>query len=315
MPDSKYQALIAAAPDAIISIDPLGTVLDFNLAAERIFGYRSDEVQGRNVSLLMPDPYRKQHDAFLERYLRTGENQVIGIGREVRAVRKDGRIFPILLSVCEVRTESEHLFIGIVRDISAQKALEGRLAEGQRHAVDAQLELVRRCSRLEQENAELRRAPATPVGTGGAVSAALANCRILAVDDDPDSRFLVRRFLESAGATVDAVSNGLEAIEAVNGGLQQGIRYAAVVLDLHMPGMDGRRTAVELRRMGFAAPLLALTADVFGQHEQPAENSGYDACLFKPITKAALVQSLQRQLEQGDPLQAPACACTAAGRP
>lgn len=297
MRDAKYEALIAAAPDAIISIDACGIVVDFNPAAERIFRYESHEIVGRNVSLLMPDPYRNQHDSFLERYLKTGENQVIGIGREVRAVRRDGRIFPIDLSVCEVKTDLDHLFIGIVRDISARKAMQLRLVEEQRNAVDGQLQLLRRCSRLEQENSDLRQIQASAAGTGDLLRAVLRTSRILAADDDADSRFLIKRFLESAGATVDSVVNGLEAIEAVSNGTRLGVRYAAIVLDLHMPVMDGRRTAAELRRLGYTGPLVALTADVFGQFDQPVENSGYDACLFKPINKAALVQELLRQIE------------------
>jgi PAS domain S-box-containing protein len=297
MRDAKYEALIAAAPDAIISIDACGIVVNFNPAAERIFGYESHEIVGRNVSLLMPDPYRNLHDSFLERYLKTGENQVIGIGREVRAVRRDGRIFPIELSVCEVRTDFDHLFIGIVRDISARKAMELRLVEEQRNAVDGQLQLLRRCSRLEQENSDLRQTQASAASTGDLLPPVLRTSRILAADDDADSRFLIKRFLESAGAIVDSVVNGLEAIEAVSNGTRLGVRYAAIVLDLHMPVMDGRRTAAELRRLGYTGPLVALTADVFGQRDQPVENSGYDACLFKPINKATLVQGLLRQIE------------------
>lgn len=297
MRDAKYKALIAAAPDAIISIDACGIVVDFNPAAERIFGYEAHEIVGRNVSQLMPEPYRNQHNSFLERYLKTGENQVIGIGREVRAVRRDGRIFPIDLSVCEVKTDSDHLFIGIVRDISARKSLELCLVEEQRNAVDGQLQLLRRCSRLEQEISDLRQTQASAADTGNLLREVLRTSRILAADDDADSRFLIKRFLESAGAIVDSVVNGLEAIEAVSNGTRLGVQYAAIVLDLHMPVMDGRRTAAELRRLGYTGPLVALTADVFGQRDQPVENSGYDACLFKPINKATLVQGLLRQIE------------------
>lgn len=297
MRDAKYKALIAAAPDAIISIDACGIVVDFNPAAERIFGYEAHEIVGRNVSLLMPDPYRNQHDSFLERYLKTGENQVIGIGREVRAVRRDGRIFPIDLSVCEVKTDSDHLFIGIVRDISARNAMQLRLVEEQRNAVDGQLQLLRRCSRLEQEISDLRQTQASAADSGNLLREVLRTSRILAADDDADSRFLIKRFLESAGAIVDSVVNGLEAIEAVSNGTRLGVRYAAIVLDLHMPVMDGRRTAAELRRLGYTGPLVALTADVFGQRDQPVENSGYDACMFKPINKATLVEGLLRQIE------------------
>jgi len=141
--ESRFNALLDAAVDAIILIDPHGHVTRFNPAAERMFGYREDEVVGHNVSMLMPEPYRSQHDGYIHRYASTGQRRIIGIGREVEARRKDGTTFPIDLSVGEFRSgdgahrrraedaATEHGFVGIIRDLTERKA-QTREAEGLR---------------------------------------------------------------------------------------------------------------------------------------------------------------------------------------
>jgi two-component system, LuxR family, sensor kinase FixL len=139
--ESRLGALLDAAVDAIILIDERGRIMRFNLAAERMFGYKQAEVLLQNVSMLMPEPYQSQHDRYLNRYAGTGERRIIGIGREVQALRKDGTIFPIDLSVGEFRTtgellpSGEHGYVGIIRDLTERKAqtreaeeLRGRLA-------------------------------------------------------------------------------------------------------------------------------------------------------------------------------------------
>jgi len=120
-------AIIDSAVDAIIVIDALGRIETFNHAAERLFGYRETEVVGRNVTMLMPSPYREEHDGYLARYLATGEAKIIGVGREVRALRRDGTIVPIHLSVGEMTVDGEHKFTGIVHDLSERVALEEKL--------------------------------------------------------------------------------------------------------------------------------------------------------------------------------------------
>lgn len=122
--DAKAQAILETTVDAIITIDERGSILSFNRAAERIFGYAPEEVLGRNVSVLMPEPYQQEHDEYLHRYLRTGEKRIIGIGREVKGLRKDGSMFPMDLSVSEVNLPEKRLFTGIVRDISQRRGLE-----------------------------------------------------------------------------------------------------------------------------------------------------------------------------------------------
>ena len=115
-----FRALMDAAADGIVVIDEGGTVLDFNAAAQRMFGFAPERIVGRNVALLMPEPDSSRHDGYIARYLRTGERRIIGIGREVTGRRADGTVFPVQLSV----GEASGLFVGILRDLSAQKATE-----------------------------------------------------------------------------------------------------------------------------------------------------------------------------------------------
>ena len=127
--DSRARAIVETAVDGIILIDQRGCIESFNAAAERQFGYRADEIFGRNVSALMPEPYTSEHDHYLERYLRTGERRIIGIGREVTARRKDGSTFSAHLSVAELAIEGETKFTGIVRDLTDRVKLEAKLRE------------------------------------------------------------------------------------------------------------------------------------------------------------------------------------------
>lgn len=121
------RALIDAAVDGIIVIDARGRIETFNPAAERLFGYREEEVVGRNVTVLMPSPYREEHDMYLSRYLQTGHARIIGIGREVTGLRRDGTMFPLHLSVGEMVVGGDRKFTGIVHDLTERIRLEERL--------------------------------------------------------------------------------------------------------------------------------------------------------------------------------------------
>jgi two-component system, LuxR family, sensor kinase FixL len=124
---ARWQAVLGTMRDAIIAIDPDGRVTLFNAIAEQVFGYPADEVLGQNVSLLMPPPYRDEHDEYLRRYRRTGEARAIGRIRTVQGRRKNGDVFPIELSVSEAHLGEQVLYTAIVRDISDRLAIEAAL--------------------------------------------------------------------------------------------------------------------------------------------------------------------------------------------
>lgn len=126
---ARLEAILNTAVDAIITIDERGIIESANQAAVETFGYSRKEMLGRNVSMLMPDPYREEHDAYLEAYRQTRVKKIIGIGREVQGQCKDGSIFPMELSVSEVRFKDKLLFTGVVRDITERKRLVARLVE------------------------------------------------------------------------------------------------------------------------------------------------------------------------------------------
>ncbi len=121
---SEWTTLLDAAVDAIIVIDHRGRIETFNSAAEVIFGFNAQEVLGKNVSLLMPEPYRGEHDGYIRNYFETGNARIIGIGREAQGKRKSGSVFPIDLSVGEVPTDDQPKFVGIVRDTTERKRSE-----------------------------------------------------------------------------------------------------------------------------------------------------------------------------------------------
>ncbi len=137
--EARLRSILETAPDAIITIDERGVIQSFSSAAEKLFGYAPGEVIGRNVKILMPAPHRENHDAYLTRYVRTGEKHIIGIGRQVEAQRKDGTIFPMELAVGEVRLGGTHIFTGFIRDLTARVKMEQDLRQAQKMEAIGQL--------------------------------------------------------------------------------------------------------------------------------------------------------------------------------
>jgi two-component system, LuxR family, sensor kinase FixL len=127
--EARWKAVIDSAVDGIIVIDAHGHVEAFNPGAERLFGYSADEVLGRNVNMLMPNPYREEHDTYLARYHATGRAKIIGIGREVQGLRKDGTTFPLHLSVGQITVNGERKFSGILHDLTGRVQMEAQLRE------------------------------------------------------------------------------------------------------------------------------------------------------------------------------------------
>ncbi|HHY85519.1 MAG TPA: PAS domain S-box protein [Verrucomicrobia bacterium] len=126
--EERLRAILETAVEAIITIDERGQIESFNRAAERMFGYSAAEVIGQNVSLLMPSPYREEHDRYIQNYLSSGRAKIIGIGREAVARRKDGSVFPIDLAVSEVRLANRRLFTGFIRDITERRRAQENLS-------------------------------------------------------------------------------------------------------------------------------------------------------------------------------------------
>lgn len=133
--EGHLQSILETVPDAMIVIDGNGIMQFFSTAAERQFGYLQREVTGKNVSMLMPEPDRSRHDAYLARYLSTGERHIIGIGRIVTGQRKDGTTFPMHLSVGEAQSGGVPYFTGFVRDLTEQQQTQARLQELQSELV------------------------------------------------------------------------------------------------------------------------------------------------------------------------------------
>src|SRR5688572_16721182 len=166
--EARLETILNTAAGGILTIDEHGMVESMNPAAERMFAYPAAEVVGRNVNLLMPPPYRDEHDGYLANYLKTGNKKIIGIGREVLGRRKDGTTFPMHLAVSEVPIAGQRLFTGFISDLSEQKRLEheflqaqkleavGSLAGGIAHDFNNILMGILACSRMAGAELEPR---------------------------------------------------------------------------------------------------------------------------------------------------------------
>ena len=148
--EAHLQSILDTVPDAMVVIDEQGLIQSFSAAAERLFGWTAAEVRDQNVSMLMPQPYRGQHDGHLKRYRETGERRIIGIGRVVVGRRKDGSDFPMELAVGEMRSSDRRHFTGFVRDLTERQATEGRLQD-----LQAELMHIGRLSALGEMSSAL----------------------------------------------------------------------------------------------------------------------------------------------------------------
>lgn len=127
--EAHLRSVLDTVPDATVVICERGTIQSFNAAAERLFGHAETAVVGQNVSVLMPTPFREEHDGYISRYLTTGEKRIIGIDRVVTGQRKDGSTFPMKLEVAEVRSGDRRFFTGFIRDLTERQATERQLEE------------------------------------------------------------------------------------------------------------------------------------------------------------------------------------------
>jgi PAS domain S-box-containing protein len=134
----RLDAILRTATEGIITVDERGAIQSVNPAAERIFGYSATELLSQDVAILMPSPYREQHSHFIQRYCRTGEAKIIGSGRMVTGIRKDGTIFPLELSVAEMRLSRGRFFTGFLRDVTKREEAERALRRSEANLAAAQ---------------------------------------------------------------------------------------------------------------------------------------------------------------------------------
>lgn len=132
---ARLHAIVETAVDGIITINENGIIESVNTSVERLFGYTAAELVGQSVNMLMPSPYREEHDSYIANYLKSGKKKIIGIGREVLGMRKDGSTFPLRLSVSEFKVGNRRLFTGIAHDISEQKTLQHQILQAERLAI------------------------------------------------------------------------------------------------------------------------------------------------------------------------------------
>jgi PAS domain S-box-containing protein len=136
---ARLRAVVDTAVDGVILIDSDGIILKLNPACEKLFKYRADEVLGENVRMLMPEPYRSEHDGYIRNFITTGEEKIIGIGREVTGQRKDGTTFPMDLSVGEAKQDGSSIFVGMIHDLTERKRTEAQLMQAQKMEAVGQL--------------------------------------------------------------------------------------------------------------------------------------------------------------------------------
>ncbi len=232
-------------------INARGAVQEYSPACERLFGYKAEEVVGRNIKMLMPSPYHEQHDDYLEHYSTTREKRIIGVGREVIGRRKDGTTFPMYLSVGEGRQNGETLYVGIVHDLSEEQISERRLRE-----VQAELLHVSRLSEIGQMASALAHELNQPL-------AAIANfskaARLLLQDASPQTITGAREALDSVADQALRAGNIIRRIRdfVARGDSEKAEEDVAAIIDetMAMAAAANRMSSIKVRR--YIAPQAA----------------------------------------------------------
>jgi two-component system sensor kinase FixL len=190
--EAHLRSILETAPDAMIVIDDRGRIISFSAAAERMFGYGEAEVLGENVSILMPSPDRERHDSYLDKYLRTGERRIIGVGRITTARHRDGATFPIELAVGEALIGQERVFTGFIRDLTERQEAESRV-----HDLQSELAHVSRVSSMGTLATSLAHELNQPLT---AIANYVETARDLLHEPDAETLAVVREALDECAA-------------------------------------------------------------------------------------------------------------------
>ncbi len=212
--EARLRGIVESAVDGIITIDESGTVESFNPGAERIFGYASAEVVGQNVKMLMPAPYHVEHDGYLRAHRITGEKKIIGLGREVSGLKKDGTAFPMDLSVSEVELAGGKLYTGIVRDITESKTLQREIQEYTRDLEAANLELQTLDQMKDEFISTVSHELRTPLTSIKGAAEILLNYK----DEDPDVQTELLGIIDSESDRLTRLINDVLDLAAVESG-------------------------------------------------------------------------------------------------
>ncbi|MDO9361860.1 MAG: PAS domain S-box protein [Sphingopyxis sp.] len=271
--ESHLQSILDTVPDAMVVIAEDGTICSFSAAAERLFGFAETEVTGKNVEMLMPDPDRRQHNGYLQRYLATGERRIIGQARLVTGLKRDGTTFPMELAVGETVSGGQRLFTGFVRDLTDRRRTELRLQE-----LQSELIHVSRLSAMGTMASTLAHELNQPLT---AIANYLEATRDMLADPDVDTLELVREALD------DAAGQSLRAGQIVR-------RLRAFVAR-----GDIERQVDSLRRVVEEAAALALVgAAAKGVHTTIALDPGCDPVLVENVQiQQVLVNLIRNAIE------------------
>ncbi len=201
--EEHLRGIMETVLDAIITINETGIIDTFNPAAERIFGFTAKEVIGKNVKKLMPQPFRREHDGYLSRYLKTGKARIIGIGREVTGRRKDGSTFPMELTVSEGDHAGAKMYIGVVRDITKRKGAEEALRGSEREVRSILDNLQDTFFRTDMNGITLKNSPSAYELTGYSAEELIGR-NIVANYVNPDDQIDIYKLIEKGnGNPVD----------------------------------------------------------------------------------------------------------------
>jgi two-component system sensor kinase FixL len=243
---SLMRAIIATATEGIVTMDERGRIHLVNRAAELMFGYAPGALVGRSVTDLMPEPYRSEHSGYVHSYLTTGVAKIIGIGREVTALRRDGSQFPLDLSVGEGSHDGRRFFVAILRDVSERRDLQaklslaerlaalGELAAGVAHEINNPVTTILNCAQLIQDGDDAREHAAMIADEGARIASIVQDLLQFARSDRKDNAptdlqdalmrtaRLVREGLQRHGITLElSVADGLPHVAADRSQLQQ----------------------------------------------------------------------------------------------